>query len=64
MTRLRRVTLVLVATVFLGGLPACSSGQAQKKVDKAGNKVGNAAGKAADKAKSEAKKAKKAVDGQ
>jgi hypothetical protein len=64
MTRLRRITLVLIATVFLGGLPACSSGQAQKKVDKAGNKVGNAASKAADKAKSGAKKAKKAVDGQ
>ena len=64
MTRIRRITLVLIATVFLGGLPACSSGQAEKKVDKAGNKAGNAASKAADKAKSGAEKAKKAVDGQ
>ena len=60
MTRLRRLSLVLIATLSLGALPGCNSDSAQKKVDKAGNKVQ----KAADKAKSEAKKAKKDVDGQ
>ena len=60
MTRLRRLSLVLIATVSLAGLPGCNSDAAKKKVDKAGNK----AQKAAEKAKSEAEKAKKDVDGQ
>ena len=57
MSRLRRLSLVLIATVSLAGLPGCSSDEAKNKVDKAGNK----AQKAAEKAK---KKAKKAADGQ
>ena len=59
MNRLRRLSLVLIATVSLAGLPGCSSDDAKSKVDKAGNK----AEKAAKKAKREAKKAKKDVDG-
>jgi hypothetical protein len=60
MNRLRRLSLVLIATVSLAGLPGCNTDTAKKKVDKAGNKVQ----KAADKAKSEAEKAKKDVNGQ
>jgi hypothetical protein len=60
MNRLRRLPLVLIATVSLAGVPGCSSDTAKNKVDKAGNK----ASKAADKAKKKAEKAKKDVDGQ
>jgi hypothetical protein len=60
MNRLRHASLPLLAAVFLAGLPACSSNDAESKAKKAGNQ----AEKAGKKAAAKAKKAKKDVDGQ
>ena len=60
MTRLRRLSLPLLAAVCLAGLPACSDDSAKREAEKAGNKAESAA----DKAKRKAEKAKKDVDGQ
>lgn len=60
MTRLRRLSLPLLASVCLAGLPACSDDSAKQDAKEAGNK----AEKAGEKAKKEAEKAKKDVDGQ
>jgi hypothetical protein len=60
MNRLRQASLPLLAAVFLAGLPACSSNDAESKAKQAGNKA-EKAGKKAEKA---GKKAKKDVDGQ
>jgi hypothetical protein len=67
MQRLRRLSIALLATASLAGLPACGSDDAERKVNEAGEKVEKGADKAkseAEKAKQEAEKAKEDVDGQ
>ena len=59
MNRLRRLSLPLLATVCLAGLPACGEDDVEREAGKAGQE----AEKAGDKAKKEAEKAKEDVDG-
>ena len=70
MNRLRRLSLPLLATVCLAGLPACGGDdverEAGKEAEKAGEKAktaGEKAKTAAEKAKKDAEKAKEDVDG-
>ena len=66
MNRLRRVSLPLLATVCLPGLPACGEDDVKREADKAGQEAKKAGEKAktkAEKAKKDAEKAKEDVDG-
>jgi hypothetical protein len=60
MNRLRQALIVLLAGVFLAGLPACGENDVKREAKQAGEKAKQEGKKAADKAK----KAKKDVDGQ
>ena len=62
MNRLRRLSLPLLATVCLAGLPACGEDDVKREADKTrqeAEKAGDKAKTAAEKAKTEAEKAKK-----
>ena len=59
MTRLRRLSLALLAAVSLAGLPGCG----QEDVEREAGKAGQEAKKAGKKAEKAGKKAKKDVDG-
>ena len=66
MNRLRRLSLPLLATVSLAGLPACGEDDVEREAGKAGQEAEKAGEKAkteAEKAKKDAEKAKEDVDG-
>ena len=61
MTRLRRLTLPLIAALLLGGgLPACGEDDVERKANQAEREAKDSA----EKAKREAEKAKDDVDGE
>jgi hypothetical protein len=71
MNRLRQALIVLLAALFLGGVPACGQDdvkreakQAGEKAKKEGKQAADKAKKKAEEAKNKAEKAKKDVDGQ
>jgi hypothetical protein len=59
MTRVRRLSLALLAAFCLAGLPACGEDDVEREAGKAGQE----AEEAGEKAKREAEKAKEDVDG-
>jgi hypothetical protein len=67
MNRLRQTLIVLLAALYLGGVPACGKDDVKQAGEKAKREGKQAAGKAkkkAEEAKNKAEKAKKDVDGQ